>query len=76
LDKRLSLGLLGSIERTDYTSRDQSDTTWGISGTASYMLLKWLTLSLSVSHKELQSNVKESEYAENRGMLSITATYQ
>ena len=75
LDKRISLGLLGSVERTDYTSSDQSDTTWGISGTASYMLLKWLTVSLVISHKELQSNIKENEYAENRGMLSITATY-
>jgi hypothetical protein len=75
LEKRTSLGILGSVERVDFISSDRSDTTWGISGTASYLPLKWLTVSLVVSHKELQSNVKAIEYAENRGILSITATY-
>lgn len=75
LEKRISLGLLGSVERTDFISSDRGDTTWGISGTASYMLLKWLTLSLEISHTERQSNIDFYDYAENRGILSITATY-
>jgi hypothetical protein len=75
LEKRLSVGLLGSYERADYTSSDRSDTTWGVSGTASYVPLKWLTFSLIISRKERQSNVQLSEYAETKGILSVTATY-
>jgi predicted porin len=75
LDKRLSIGCLGSIERAEYDTDDRSDTTWGIGGTASYMLLKWLTFSLEVTHKDRQSNIDLNDYTENRAMLTITATY-
>ena len=76
LSMRLSLGCLGSLEQADYGGvSEHSDTIWGISGTASYMPLKWLTLALEVSHKERQSNIASYEYRENRGMFNITATY-
>ncbi len=74
LERRTSIGCRGSVELADYAS-DRNDTIWGISGTASHMPLKWLTLALEVSHRENQSNVASAEYAENRGMLTITATY-
>jgi hypothetical protein len=75
LDKRISLGCLGSLEQADYDVPEHSDTTWGISGTASYMPLKWLTLALEVSHRDRQSDIDSYEYQENRGMFKITATY-
>jgi hypothetical protein len=75
LSMRLSLGCLGSVERAEYDAPEHSDTTWGISGNASYMPLKWLTLALEVSHKDRQSNVDTYGYTENRAMFKITATY-
>ena len=44
LERRFSIGCLGSVERAEYVADDRIDTTWGIGGTASYMPLKWLTL--------------------------------
>jgi hypothetical protein len=75
LDKSISIGCSGSLERAQYETSDRSDTIWGISGIASYMPLKWLTLSLEASHRENQSSVDSAGYVENRGMLKITATY-
>jgi hypothetical protein len=75
LEKRLSIGLLGSIERAEFTQEDRNDWIWGVTGTLSYMPLKWLTLSLEVSHREDNSNIDIDEYTENRGMIRITATY-
>jgi uncharacterized protein (PEP-CTERM system associated) len=75
LEKRLSVGCLGSAEWADYDSPNHSDTTWGITGTASYTPLKWLTFSLEVSHRDRQSNVATFEYKENRAMITATATY-
>jgi hypothetical protein len=75
LDQRISIGCLGSVERAVYDATDRTDTIWGISGTASYMPLKWLTLALEVSHRENQSSLDTASYAENRVMLKMTATY-
>ncbi|MDP1992306.1 MAG: outer membrane beta-barrel protein [Syntrophales bacterium] len=75
LDKRFSIGCLGSVERAEFDTDDRRDTIWGIGGTASYMPLKWLTFSLEVTHKDRQSNIDLNDYTENRAMLTITATY-
>jgi len=75
LDRRLSIGCLGSVERAEYDTDDRTDTIWGIGGTASYTPLKWLTFALEVTHKEGQSNIDLNDYTENRAMFTITATY-
>ena len=36
---------------------------------------KWLTFALEVTHRERQSNIDLFDYAENRAVLTITATY-
>jgi hypothetical protein len=75
LEKRLSVGCNGSFERADFEIPDHSDTIWGVGGNISYMLLKWLTLSLEASHRNRDSNVNTYDYEENRGIFRITATY-
>jgi hypothetical protein len=75
LSRRLSIGCLGSVERAEYDTDDRKDTIWGIGGTASYMPMKWLTFGLEVTHRERQSSVDLFDYAENRAVLTITATY-
>jgi hypothetical protein len=75
LEKRFSIGCLGSIERTEFIDRDRVDTTWGVGASASYQPLKWLTLSLEISHYANESNISVNEYVENRGILKLTASY-
>lgn len=74
LDMRTSIGLYGNGERADFDS-DRRDWIWGIGAKASYNPLKWLILSLDVSHKERDSDVDINDYTENRGVIIITATY-
>ena len=75
LEKRLSIGFAGNIERADYTNEDRNDWIWGTVGTLSYTPLKWLTLSFELSHRELNSNIDTNDYTENRAIIRLTATY-
>ena len=75
LEKRTSIAFAGNIERVDYTSGDRNDWIWGAVGTLSHTPLKWLTLALEVSHRELDSNIDTNDYTENRVMIRISATY-
>jgi hypothetical protein len=75
LERRLSVGCNGSVERAEFENPDRSDTILGIGANVSYMPLKWLTLSLEASHRNRDSNVNTFDYTENRGIFRITATY-
>jgi hypothetical protein len=74
-EKRFSIGCLGSIERAEFSDTDRTDMIWGVGASASYQPLKWLTLSLEVSHNAHESNISEFEYTENKGILKLTASY-
>jgi hypothetical protein len=75
LEKRFSVGCSGSIERVEFVGMERSDTIWGVGTSASYQLMKWLTLSLEISHNANQSNIQASEYIDNKGILRLTASY-
>ena len=75
LERRFSIGCLGSIERLEFSDTDRTDTIWGVGASASYQLLKWLTLSLEISHNAYESNISLYEYTENKGILRLTASY-
>jgi hypothetical protein len=75
LEKRFSVGCSGSIERVEYVGQERIDTIWSVGPSASYQLLKWLSLSLEISHNANQSNVPANEYIENKGILRLTASY-
>ncbi|MGP8154016.1 MAG: outer membrane beta-barrel protein [Smithella sp.] len=75
LEKRFSVGCSGSVERVEYVGQERVDTIWGVGASASYQLLKWLTLSLELSHNADESNSSIDEYIDNRGILRLTATY-
>jgi hypothetical protein len=70
----MDVGVSGSLERAKL-SDERTDRIWGVKGNASYELLRWLILSLEVSHWENHSNINVFDYSEYRGMVSITATY-
>lgn len=72
--ERMTVGLRGSYERASYADGG-IDRTWGAGVNASYQVLRWLGLSLELSHRENHSNISDRDYSEYRGMFRITATY-
>lgn len=72
--EKLSIGARGSYERVKY-SEDEKDRIWGVSLNGSYEIMRWLGLSLELSHRENNSNISRRDYSENRGILRITASY-
>ena len=78
--QRMSVGLYGSYEwtknpGTEIGFRTPKDQIWGVGGNASYQILRWLSLSLDLSHRENHSNISDRDYSEYRGMFRVTATY-
>jgi len=72
--EKMSVGLSGSLERAKL-GEERTDRIWGINGNVSYELLKWLTLSLDVAHRENHSNMNVFDYSEYRGIFRVTAFY-
>ncbi|MEN6433557.1 MAG: hypothetical protein ABFD06_11930 [Smithella sp.] len=79
LDRQLSIGCLGSVERSESESdTGQRDTRWGAGANISYLPFQWLKFSLEYAYNQNNTNYfyeATNEYKENRGMLTITATY-
>ncbi|MBM4333689.1 MAG: hypothetical protein FJ117_21155 [Deltaproteobacteria bacterium] len=71
--QRVSLGISGTLERAEHAS-DRKDWIYGVRGTASYEIFRWLSLSLEASHRGNDSNVDTVEYIENRVILRLNAT--
>lgn len=78
--QKMNVGLFGSYEwaksqRSLDVGGKEVDHIWWIGGNASYQILRWLTVSLDVSHRENHSNISEKDYSEYRGILRVTASY-
>jgi hypothetical protein len=78
--QRMSVGLYGSYEwiknpGTEDGFRTPKDQIWALGGNASYQILRWLSLSLDLSHRENHSNIADRDYSEYRGVLRMTAIY-
>ena len=77
LDRRLSIGCQGSVERAE-SEPDRRDTIWGAGANISYLPFQWLKVSLEYAYNQNNTNYlyeATNEYKENRGMLTVTATY-
>ena len=72
LTQKMSVGLTGYVGRELYSS-NQKDWVWGIWGTASYQLLRWLSLSLQLSYIGDNSNMSNLDYTQYRAILGVTA---
>lgn len=85
LARQFSIGCLGSVERSESEPRNSSDpddpgqleTIWGAGANAAYQPFQWLRIALQYTYNQRNANYRyESvEYTENRGMLTLTATY-
>jgi uncharacterized protein (PEP-CTERM system associated) len=68
--ERTSSALSASYERIE-SSSGQKDNIWRISGNFSYLALKWLAVSLTLTYLEDDSNVATAGYRESRAMFWI-----
>lgn len=75
LATRLSVGIVGSLGRYEFTAQpsNQIDWIWQVQGFLSYQLLRWLTASFTISHLEDNSNLDSASYKVNTAMIRLTA---
>ena len=72
LTQRLSVQLTGSGYRDWYTSNPgQKDWIWAGRVGVSYLVFRWLAVSLSGGHREARSNISGLGYSEYSGMFGI-----
>ncbi|MBP1694882.1 MAG: hypothetical protein H6Q41_70 [Deltaproteobacteria bacterium] len=70
---RMDVRATGSMERPLYDD-GQKDWIWEGRLSASYLLFRWLSVSLEGRHREAHSNVDGEQYSEWAGIFRITAT--
>jgi hypothetical protein len=83
LDRRLSIGCLGSVEKAESEPASVSDpghrnTIYGAGANISYLPFQWLKFSLEYTYNQNNTNYfyeAANGYIENKGMLTVTATY-
>jgi len=73
--ERMTVGMRGSYERARYANNNNIDRIWSAGVNASYQILRWLGMSLELSHRENHSNISNRDYSEYRGIFRLTATY-
>ena len=72
LTQRLTIGLAGSMARHLYPTSNQKDWVWDVRGGPSYLVFRWLTVSLEASYRGDNSNISTNDYTEFRAMLTAT----
>jgi hypothetical protein len=75
--QRLGVALTGSMGRYKYISSEEliqaKDWIWTASAGPSYLLFRWLMISLEASYSGANSNVAGNDYTEFRGLFRVTA---
>jgi len=72
LTQRLSVRLTGSGYRVWYSTNNQKDWIWDARVGASYLVFRWLAVSLTGGLRADRSNVAGSGYSEYSGIFRIT----
>ena len=75
LAEKLNVGFRGGFERAISYEPDRKENIWNVGGDLSYQAARWLSLLVSVSHRENHSSISSESYKENRGVFRVTATY-
>ena len=71
LTQRLTVGLTGSMARYIYAN-DEKVWDWIVRAGPSYLLFRWLTVSLEASYRGNNSNISGNDYTEFSGIFRIT----
>jgi hypothetical protein len=74
LKERLTVGGYTSYERAK-SEPDTKERIFGIGINGSYQILRWLSASLNVSHRENHAKDSDLDYSEYRAIFGITASY-
>jgi len=76
--EKLTTSISGFYSRDEYEERvieDRNNDTWGGSAGLNYLLLPWLSASLSYDYRQRDSSVSTEEYTDNRVTFSLVAFY-
>jgi len=76
--EKLTAVLSGFYSRDEYRERvieDRDDDTWGGTAGLSYLLLPWLSTSLTYDYRQRDSTVSSEDYTDNRVTFSLVAFY-
>jgi uncharacterized protein (PEP-CTERM system associated) len=75
--EKLTANISGFFQRDEYidTEPERDDDTWQGRIGLHYLLLPWLSSSLSYVHRRVDSNLQENEYTDNRVTLTFVASY-
>jgi hypothetical protein len=71
LTQRLSIGLTGYVGSNQYAG-DEKEWQYDVRVAPSYLLFRWLTVSMEASYRQNYSNIPTNDYTEFRGLLRIT----
>ncbi|MBW1801455.1 MAG: outer membrane beta-barrel protein [Deltaproteobacteria bacterium] len=74
----LNIDVSASYRRNRYVELEfpRKDNVWQIGTSLSYRIFEWLTASLSLSHRERDSNAADERYKANRVFFSLTYPYE
>jgi len=63
-----------SVERNEYLDEDpeRDDNTYTFSGTLRYQMRRWLFWNLAYIYQQVDSNLNDNDYTENRVMMSVS----
>ena len=76
--EKLTTVFSGFYSRDEYEERvieDRDDDTWGGNAGLNYLLLPWLSASLSYDYRQRDSTVRSQSYTDNRVTFSLVAFY-
>jgi uncharacterized protein (PEP-CTERM system associated) len=73
--QRFNVGFIGTALYTDYAVSNSNDWLYTADATASYQLLKWLTLGGRLGYQQNDSNIAANSYDEWHAFLTLTATF-
>ena len=75
ITQRFIVGFVGAAQNTDYAFSDRNDWLYTADATASYQILKWLTIGGRVGYQQDDSNIETNSYDEWHAFLTLTATF-
>jgi hypothetical protein len=73
--QRFTVGLVGTAQRLEYAFVDRKDWIYTADATASYQLLKWLTVSGRAGYQENDSSNTVNNYDEWHVFLTLSASF-
>jgi hypothetical protein len=74
--QRFNVGFIGSARYVDYAFVERNDWVYTADATASYQILKWLTLEGRVGYQQDDSNIAVNSYDEWHAFLTLRASFE